>query len=81
MKKYTSTEITNGELAARRMSEKARRFYNGTDYYAIREVETDDGIRYDVTTYDGIFLENATFEEMQEMFEELQNESDEDEEC
>lgn len=81
MKKYTSAEITNGELAARKMSEKARRFYTDTDYYAIREVETDDGIRYDVTTYDGVFLENVSFEDMQKMFEEMQDESDEDEGC
>lgn len=44
MKRFTSTEKSNGELAVRQMSEKAQRAYSGTDLLSVYEY-----IDYDAT--------------------------------
>ena len=75
MKRYTSTEKNNGEFAVRRLSDKARGVYNGTDPMSIFELDTDDGIRYDVRgLYDA---DSLTFDELQEFLEGIQDALDE----
>ena len=75
MKKFTNSEKVAGELAVRRMSQKAREFYNGTDPLAVYEYDADNGKRY---AYSGAIGEDEdlTFEELQEVFENLLGEEE-----
>jgi hypothetical protein len=68
--KYTNSMKVNGELAVRRMSEEAQKFYFETDPFAVYEYETDEGIRY---AYDDNVqvVEGLTFEEIDKELREL----------
>lgn len=60
--KFTHTMKVNGELAVRRMSEEAQRFYSETDPFSVYEYETDEGICYayddNVQIIDGLTFED-----------------------
>lgn len=74
----TNTMARNGELACRSLSEKARRFYCGTDPLTVWEYETDEGEkRYAVQFGKGAPIDyDLTFEALEQEFEELQAEID-----
>ena len=70
--KYTIRMKINGELAARFLSETARRVYNETDPLAIYEYEKDDQKLY---AMDGAFghFEDLSFSELQNELESIGN--------
>lgn len=72
--KNNNTKVA-GELAMRAASFEAWKFYVSTEPLQVYEYETEDGKRY---AYEGVFGENdgMTFEELQNLFEEIQNELD-----
>lgn len=72
MKKHYNIQKINGELATRRLSAKAKEFYNGSDPLDVYEILTAEGIRYDVRGF--LELDSVTFEEMEETFEALYDE-------
>ncbi len=78
--KFTNRMKVNGELAMRRMSDKAQEFYSNTDPFNVYEYENEND--QTVYGYDGCFGEKygLTFEEMQTELEELQDAMGEDEE-
>lgn len=81
--KYTNRMKVNGELAMRKMSDKAIEFYSGTDPFNVYEYEDENN--QPLYGYDGCFGEKngMTFEELQQELEELydaMNEGMEDEE-
>lgn len=79
MKKFTITEKSAGEMAVRRMSDKAQEFYSGADPLNVYEYEQDEKTLY---AYDGLLGESfdMTFEELEKEFESLQDEIDAEEE-
>ena len=76
--KYTNTMKINGEIAARSLSEKARDFYVDTDPLNVYEYEDADGMK--LYAYDGCFgsAEGLTFEELQRVFEDMQDDLEAD---
>lgn len=80
--KYTEKMKTDGELAVRRLSEEAAKYYNGTDPLTVFAYENENGemrysYSYSTNPYaDRYKTENLTFEELQEAFEEAQKELD-----
>lgn len=72
MMRFTNRMKANGEMAMRTASEKARKFYDETDPLNVYEYEGKDGST--LYAYTGCFgdREGLTFEELQEMFENLQ---------
>ena len=63
----------DGELAVRRLSEKARLFYDQTDPLSVYEYERDDKLMY---AFDGCFgpVRDISFEELNEYFESFYDE-------
>lgn len=80
--KYTEKMKADGELAVRRLSEEAAKYYNGTDPLTVFAYENENGemrysYSYSTNPYaDRYKTENLTFEELQEAFEEAQKELD-----
>lgn len=67
-KHYTSREMDRGEMAVRRLSEKAQNFYANVDI-GVRGIEKENGIVYDVV---GMYeAEGLTLDELNAFFEEL----------
>lgn len=62
--KYTNSMKANGELAVRRMSEKAKQYYNGTDPLDVYEYEADGATLYTVYEW-GKWTEGLTFEALE----------------
>lgn len=75
MRKFTISEKRAGEMAVRKMSDKAQNFYSGTDPLNVYEYEQDEKALY---AYDGCLGETSgmTFEELEKEFESLQDEID-----
>lgn len=82
MRRFTISEKRAGEMAVRRMSDKAQDFYNGTDPLAVYEYEDEDededeepvklyAIRGCIGDRDGM-----TFDELGKLFEEEQERSE-----
>ena len=71
MKKFTTTEKSNGELAVRGMSEKAQDLYSNCDVIKVYEYTTDDDIKKYALDYDGFVTVNLSFEECEERLEDL----------
>lgn len=78
MKRFTVSEKRAGEMAVRRMSDKAKEFYNGTsplDVYEYTDVDKNDE---DITLYaiSGTLGEHQgmMFDELEEFFENEQEE-------
>ena len=68
MKKYYAFEISRGEMAVRRLSEKAQNFYSHCDI-GVRGVDSENGIVYDVV---GMYeAQGLTLDELNAFFEEL----------
>ena len=67
--KLTNRMKTAGELAIRRMTEKAQQGYYDTDPLDVFEYETEQGTRYAVKNSDGITTWNFTFEGLQDYLE------------
>lgn len=67
---YTSKMAFNGTAAARRLSPAAYAFYKTLNPFYLYEYETPDGIRYAYTGMIG-YREDLTFENLQNIFEEL----------
>ena len=65
----TSKEKAAAEMAIRSMSDKAREAYAGLSPFEVYEYDTPDGKRYD-TTY-AIARDGLTFEELQELLEDM----------
>ena len=65
MKRFTNAQKVAGELACRRLSGKAERFYDSTDPFTVYEYTGDDGNA--LYAYTGGFGEKAglTFEQLQ----------------
>ena len=65
-----------GELAVRGLSDKARKFYNDADPLEVYEYQDDDGNK--LYAYDGAYgySDGLTFSELEEYFEALQGEID-----
>ena len=70
--KYTNAMKINGELAARNLSDRARRIYDITDPFDIYEYEIDEGTRYAYTGGYGEAI-NLTFEQLNNELEEFAN--------
>lgn len=66
--KYTNSMKANGELAVRRMSDKARKYYNETDPLEVYEYEADGATLYTVNEW-GEWTEGMTFESLEADFE------------
>ena len=62
--KYTNSMKADGELAIRRMSDKARAYYNGTDTLEVYEYEADGATLYTVNEW-GEWTEGMTFEALE----------------
>lgn len=84
MRKFMNHEKQNGELAIRRLSEKAQKAYYGTDDLAVYECEQlKEGVDLDTAEYNFksdicekryyirgmIDVDNLTFEELEAQFE------------
>ena len=53
MKKFTTTEYSNGELAVRNMNEIAKKAYNGTDLISVIEyIDTDATAKAEQEAFD-----------------------------
>lgn len=78
MRRYTMSEKRAGEMAVRRMSEKAQEFYNGADPLSVYEYDDEDENEEPVKMYAiGGFLgdkDRMTLEELEELFISLQDE-------
>ena len=76
--KYTPAMKRAGEMAMRRMSEKAQKIYNETDPLYIYEYEKDERVLY---AAEGAFgeEEDMTFGELQDWLEDLCDEMAEEE--
>lgn len=61
---YTNSMKADGELAVRRMSEKARKYYNDTDPLDVYEYEADGATLYTVDEW-GNYTEGLTFEALE----------------
>lgn len=72
---YTNGMKADGELAVRRMSDKAQRFYNGTDPLEVYEYEADGATLYAVHDADG-WTEGYTFEALEKDFEEMEGDDE-----
>lgn len=66
--KITLNEMKNGELAVRRMSEKARKVYEETDPATVAEYKNGDDLLYYVDVA-GNSCEGLTFEEAEKFLE------------
>lgn len=67
--KLTANMKAAGEMAIRRMTEKAQQGYYDTDPLDVFEYETETGTRYAVKNSDGITTWNFTFEDLQDYLE------------
>ena len=68
--KFTNSMKVAGELAVRKMSDKARAFYNDTDQLVLYEHYDDEGVaRYSVRGF--VRFDDLTFDEMEHTFEEI----------
>ena len=76
--KYTNSMKADGELAVRRMGEKARKYYNDTDPLDVYEYEADGATLYTVNEW-GEWAEGLTFEEVEADFEAGQDDIEEEE--
>ena len=71
MRKFTTTEKSNGELAVRGMSEKVQDLCSNCDVIKVYEYTDDfDLVRY-ALDYDGFVTDNLSFEECEERLEDL----------
>lgn len=77
--KFTPNEMANGELAVRRMSEKARKVYDETDPASVIEYDYGDEKRYFVDI-GGYSRSGLTFEEAEEFLEDNYWEDEEEDE-
>ena len=66
--KFTNNEKTNGELAVRRMSDKARKVYEETDPCTVAEYLDDEDVFYFVDVC-GNNCDRLTFEEAEQFLE------------
>lgn len=72
---FNNTEKINGELATRRFSKDAYKYYSGTNPLTIYEVECESEKRYYVRGV--IETDSLTFDELNEMFCELEKQVEE----
>lgn len=77
--KFTPNEMANGELAVRRMSEKARKVYDETDPISVIEYDYGDEKRYFVDIAEDR-RSGLTFEEAEEFLESYDLEYEEEDE-
>ncbi len=75
--KFTNNEKSNGELAVRYMSDKARKVYDETDSVSVIEYDYGDEKRYFVDIA-GYSRSGLTFEEAEEFLEDNAWEEEED---
>lgn len=74
--KFTNSMKIDGELAARDLSDKARKYYNGTDPLTLyKYTNENDEPRYAVKDDCGI-RDNLDFEQVDEWFCQMQEEID-----
>jgi hypothetical protein len=70
---HNMKEKVAGEMAIRSMNEKAQEFYAGTDPLTVFEYDTENGKRYKIIGALGS-RDDMTFTELEEMFTELYDE-------
>ena len=72
--RFSPQKKIDGELACRRLSEKAKKFYDGTDPLDVFEYQDDNGDkRYAIRGIIDAF--NLSFEELDKMFSDLCDQS------
>lgn len=76
MRKFTSRQAAEGELLVRRLSEKARKYYDGADTVGVYCDDRNDNENIAVKDIDGVRI--MSFEELQADFEAMQDELDDD---
>ena len=72
-RRFTNSERVAGERAVRDMSRKAQTLYSETDPLVVYEYDADEEDEEKRYAYSGCFGEdeNLTFDELQDIFEEL----------
>jgi hypothetical protein len=74
MRSFTINQESKGELACRSLNNKAREYLTGTDPLKVFEIEDGEQKLYCVRG--ALEYDNLTFKDLEEMFADLQKESD-----
>lgn len=73
-RRFTARQAAEGEMLVRRLSEKARKYYDGTDTVGVYCNDRNDNEDIAVKDIDGVRIMN--FEALQADFEAMQDELD-----